>query len=33
VVLEALSGMARRRNDAGGSPWKRSTPLLEGRGT
>jgi agmatinase len=33
VVLEALSGLARRRADAGGPPWRRSTPLLEGRGT
>jgi agmatinase len=33
VVLEALSGMARRRKDAGGPMWRRSTPLLEGRGT
>ncbi|GIM93979.1 agmatinase [Paractinoplanes toevensis] len=33
VVLEALSGMARRRADAGGPPWNRATPLLQGRGT
>jgi arginase family enzyme len=33
VVLEALAGLARRRKDAGGPPWRRSTPLLEGRGT
>jgi agmatinase len=33
VVLEALSGMARRRKDGDGPRWKRSTPLLEGRGT
>src|SRR3954467_8091755 len=32
VVLEALSGMARRRKDAGGPRWDRATPLLEGRG-
>jgi arginase family enzyme len=32
VVLEALSGMARRRADGDGPRWKRSTPLLEGRG-
>jgi agmatinase len=32
VVLEALSGMARRREDGAGPRWKRSTPLLEGRG-
>ncbi|MET0426241.1 MAG: agmatinase [Actinoplanes sp.] len=33
VVLEALSGMARRRLDAGGPPWNRATNLLSGRGT
>ncbi|GAA2717334.1 agmatinase [Actinoplanes palleronii] len=33
VVLEALSGMARRRKDGDGPRWKRSTPLLQGRGT
>ncbi|HKD96442.1 MAG TPA: agmatinase [Micromonosporaceae bacterium] len=34
VVLEALSGMARRRRDArDGVTWNRATPLLEGRGT
>jgi agmatinase len=33
VVLEALSGMARRRLDAGGPPWNRATNLLAGRGT
>jgi agmatinase len=33
VVLEALAGMARRRQDAGGTPWRRATPLLEGRGS
>ena len=33
VVLEALSGMARRRKDAGGPRWNRATPLLAGRGT
>jgi len=31
VVLEALSGMARRR--AGGPPWDPRRPLLDGRGT
>jgi agmatinase len=33
VVLEALSGMARRRKDGAGPRWNRATPLLEGRGT
>ena len=33
VVLEALSGMARRRRDAGGRLWERATPLLADRGT
>ena len=33
VVLEALSGVARRRKDAGTTSWSRATPLLEGRGT
>jgi agmatinase len=33
VVLEALAGIARRRKDAGGEMWKRSTPLLQDRGT
>ncbi|GAA2610273.1 agmatinase [Paractinoplanes durhamensis] len=33
VVLEALSGMARRRKDGTGPRWNRATPLLEGRGT
>jgi agmatinase len=34
VVLEALSGIARRRKDtADGTRWDRATPLLEGRGT
>jgi agmatinase len=33
VVLEALSGMARRRKDGDGPRWDRATPLLEGRGT
>jgi agmatinase len=34
VVLEALAGMARRRMDArDGVTWRRSTPLLENRGT
>lgn len=32
VVLEALSGLARRRKDAAGPRWNRATPLLEGRG-
>jgi agmatinase len=32
VVLEVLSGMARRRRDAdGGAAWDRTRPLLEGR--
>ena len=33
VVLEALSGMARRRKDGDGPRWDRATPLLEGRGS
>ena len=33
VVLEALSGIARRRKDGGQVLWDRATPLLEGRGT
>ena len=34
VVLEALAGIARRHKDAQDSvTWKRSTPLLQGRGT
>jgi agmatinase len=34
VVLEALSGIARRRKDAAtGQRWNRATPLLDGRGT
>ena len=33
VVLEALSGIARRRKDAAGPRWRRATPLLDGRGT
>ncbi|MGI5488849.1 agmatinase [Microtetraspora malaysiensis] len=33
IVLEALSGIARRRKDGDGPLWRRSTPLLEGRGT
>jgi agmatinase len=34
VVLEALSGIARRRRDAeSGVRWDRGTPLLDGRGT
>ena len=33
VVLEALSGMARRRKDGDGPRWRRATPLLQGRGT
>jgi len=34
VVLEALSGIARRRRDlATGTRWDRATPLLTGRGT
>ena len=33
VVLEALSGMARRRKDGDGPRWSRATPLLEGRGS
>jgi agmatinase len=34
VVLEALSGIARRRLDlASGSRWSAATPLLDGRGT
>lgn len=33
VVLEALSGMARRRRDTrDGTPWDPATPLLDGRG-
>ncbi len=35
VVLEALSGMARRKKDAADGatvPWNRATPLLKGRG-
>jgi agmatinase len=31
VVLEALSGIARRRRDAGGPSWDASRPLLEDR--
>jgi agmatinase len=32
VVLEALSGIARRRQDAaGGTPWDPRQPLLDGR--
>jgi agmatinase len=31
VVLEALSGMARRRLDGDGPRWDRATPLLKGR--
>jgi hypothetical protein len=33
VVLEALAGTARRRKDGDGPRWRRSTPLLEGRGS
>ncbi|HKE63511.1 MAG TPA: agmatinase [Micromonosporaceae bacterium] len=34
IVLEALAGIARRRRDeADGIRWRRTTPLLEGRGT
>jgi agmatinase len=34
VVLEALAGIARRRMDArDGVTWRRSTPMLENRGT
>ena len=33
VVLEALSGIARRRKDGGQVVWDRATPLLDGRGT
>jgi agmatinase len=33
VVLEALSGIARRRKDDGRITWDRATPLLRGRGT
>src|SRR5690349_14223890 len=32
VVLEALSGMARRRKDGDGPRWNRATPLLRDRG-
>jgi agmatinase len=32
IVIEALSGMARRRADAaGGAPWDPAQPLLDGR--
>jgi len=33
IVLEALSGIARRRMDGAGPRWRRATPLLRGRGT
>jgi agmatinase len=33
VVLEALSGMARRRADGDGPRWNRAKPLLEDRGS
>ncbi|MEU8000348.1 agmatinase [Catellatospora sp. NPDC049111] len=34
VVLEALSGLARRRHDTRtGTPWNPATPLLDGRGS
>lgn len=33
VVLEALSGVARRRKDGGEVRWDRATPLLDERGS
>jgi len=33
IVLEALSGLARRRKDGDGPRWNRATPLLRDRGT
>jgi len=33
IVLEALSGIARRGVDGDGPRWRRETPLLRGRGT